>query len=232
MFWWGRLGRRGIAAVEFALIIPILLLLFLGTIEILTLYRTEAKLNALAFNVAQMVSIEATPVVLSTGTPENATSLNDICTGARLGLQPFPSGGLTISVASVTLEPSKQNSNTAASTPAYDAWEGDSAVTAGSCSSAGGTVILAGTGASAPLTVAKAMLMAPCDNTVVVTASLTYPGLTGLILTGRPRLTQTAYSRWRYSSPTTQLMCSASAGCTLQPGTAQQLCNANSTAVN
>jgi Flp pilus assembly protein TadG len=35
-----RLGRRGIAAVEFALIIPVLLVLFIGTIEVLTLYRT------------------------------------------------------------------------------------------------------------------------------------------------------------------------------------------------
>ena len=52
-----KLGRRSIAAVEFALVMPLLLVMFIGTIEVLTLYRTEAKLNAVAFNVAQEISI-------------------------------------------------------------------------------------------------------------------------------------------------------------------------------
>ena len=105
-------GRRGIAAVEFALCAPMLLLVF-GTLEILMLYRTEEKLNSLAGNFAQMVANqEITTVssgVASTHSPVPSTSsgtsppgLSDLCAGAVYGLQPFPANGLSIDVASVT----------------------------------------------------------------------------------------------------------------------------------
>ena len=134
----GRLGRRGIAAVEFALIIPVLLVMFIGAIEVLTLYRTEGKLNALAFNVAQMVSVEPTPTTLATA---NQTSLNDICTGAVLGFAPYPPNGLTIDIASVTLEPSALSSNTAASPQAYDEWEAQSVVSGRTCTTSATSAI-------------------------------------------------------------------------------------------
>jgi Flp pilus assembly protein TadG len=243
-----RLGRRAVAAVEFALIIPVLLVLFIGTIEILTLYRTEAKLNALAINVAQMVavtqSVSLATASATAGTP-TVTSLNDICEGAMAGLAPFPSAGLKIAVASVTLEPSAANSSSPAATPAYDEWEADSKMaTSSTCSTATGTTILGGTG-TAPIqiatsntvstsgsvtTISSGMLHEPCDNIIIVQASLTYPGLTGLILTGnRPVLTQTAYSRWTNASTLTQLLCS---NCTLQPTKPKNFCNANNTALN
>ncbi|OYV33290.1 MAG: hypothetical protein B7Z81_11590, partial [Acidocella sp. 20-61-6] len=105
------LGRRSVAAVEFALIVPVLLVMFIGTIELITLYRAEGKVNALAFNVAQMVSVEPSPTTLSTA---GKTSINDICQGAILGLAPFPPNGVTLQIVSVTLEPSKLSANTAA----------------------------------------------------------------------------------------------------------------------
>ena len=170
--------------MEFAIVIPVLLVLFVGTIEILTLYRTEAKLNALAFNVSQMVSIAQ--AVFGGRHPlrqAGITSLNDICQGAILGLQPFPPGGLTIEVASVTLEPSASGSNTPASTPAYDIWEGDSIVTGQTCSTpgSGATAIGATQAKTYAGSTTTGMLQNPCDNIVIVTASLIYPGITGLI---------------------------------------------------
>jgi len=233
------LGRRGIAAVEFALIIPVLLVMFIGTIEVLTLYRTEAKLNALAMNVAQIVSVTQSDdpsTASNTGASATVTSLNDVCNGAILGLAPFPAGGLTVAIASVTLEPSAANSNVPASTAAYDEWEQDySEKTSSSCQTAAGTTILSGAGATAPIklvaptTVGTGMLEEPCDNVIIVQASLTYPGLTGLILRNRPVLTQTAYARWTNASTQAQLPCG---NCTLKPTTPLGYCKSTSTATN
>jgi Flp pilus assembly protein TadG len=231
------LGRRSVAAVEFAIIVPVLLVMFIGTIEVITLYRAEGKVNALAFDVAQMVSVEPSPTTLATA---NQTSINDICQGAILGLAPFPPNGLTIQIVSVTLEPSKLSSNTAASPPAFDEWEADSTVANGHCS----TTATNGFGVAAaeslattnpPVTTAAAYngtsgeVEVPCDNMVVVKASMTYPGITGLILMNHPVLTQTAFTRFRYASPTDQLQCS---DCSLNPKPALDYCNATSTATD
>lgn len=236
-----RLGRRGIAAVEFALIVPVLLVMFIGTVEALTLYRTEAKLNAVAINVAQMVAITKSvqlATAANTGTAPTITSLNDICQGALLGLAPFPAAGVTLAIASVTLEPSALNPNKPDSSPKFDEWEADStATTSTTCSTAKGTTILNGTGvsvatanASAGSTIGTGMLEEPCDNVIIVQASMQYPGLTGLIVRSRPTLTQTAYNRWANASTLTQLLC---ANCQLSPSTPLDYCNSsNTTATN
>lgn len=241
-----RLGRRGIAAVEFAIIVPVLLVMFIGTVEVLTIYRAEAKLNALAMNVAQMVSVSESvslATATNTGTAPTVTSLQDICQGAAYGMAPFPAAGVKISIASVTLEPSALNSNHPASTAAFDKWEADSTVqTNTTCSTpTAGTTILNGTGASAPISIVTAnasagttigtgMLENPCDNIIIVQASVVYPGITGLILKTRPTLTQTAYARWTNASTLTQLLC---ANCQLTPTTPLDYCNSsNTTATN
>lgn len=247
-----RLGRRSVAAVEFALIAPVLLILFIGTIEMLTLYRTEAKLNALVIDVGEMVSVvqEASPSTNSSASGTSTiTSLNDICNLAIAGLAPYPSAGLKIEIASVTMEPSALNSNSPANTPVFDEWEQDYQLAAPtSCTTAAGTAILSGTGSSAPITIATAnsatstgsgakittvpgtgMFEEPCDNVIIVQASINYSGLTGLILKNHPTLTQTAYTRWTNSSTLEQLLCP---GCNV-PTTPLDYCNTNnSSAVN
>lgn len=251
-----KLGRRGIAAVEFAIVVPLLLILFIGTIEVLTLYRTEAKLNAVAFNVAQEVSFSQSvstanaPIPNVTGTTpltadsaiENVISLNDLCHGAVLGMAPFPSSGMTIAIASVTEEAGPNGLPTtsaaySASGPNYDEWESDSTVASdGTCTTPTNpttSTILSGTSASDPIIIAKppsatSMIVVPCDNVIIVKVSVPYAGITGLILQNHPVLTQTTYLRWRYTLPTTELQCT---GCTLVPAnqSAQQICNANNT---
>ncbi len=236
-----RLGRRAVAAVEFALIMPFVLVLFMGTIEISTLYRTSTKLNAVAFNVAQMISLTQTLQTANSGS--GITSLTDICKGAVMGLAPFPAGGMTIKIASVTEEasqaglPQTSHAYTAGATT-YDEWESDATVAAdGTCAgpTANADALLTGTGASAPinivLTGANAMLNVPCDNVIIVQVSETYPGIVGVALPSRPTLTQTAYARWANTTTTSELTC---LDCTLVPSqstqTAQQICNSNNTA--
>jgi Flp pilus assembly protein TadG len=237
----GPLGRRGVAAVEFALVAPVLLLIFIGTVEVATLYRTSAKLNAVAFNVAQMISLSGSPVSTSVA-GVGQTAMQDICKGAAMGLAPFPTGGMTLNIASVTEEaspnalPVQPPANAAYSkSPTFDSWEWDGTVAAnGTCSTVNnGDAIISG---SPYQTVTNAagttpMLYVPCDNVIIVQASLTYPGIVGILLRSRPVLTQTAYVRWAFASPTTELTCS---DCTV-PATYQApaaVCGANNPATN
>ena len=243
-----RLGTRGIAAVEFALIVPVLLILFIGTVEVVTLYRTEAKLNAAAFNTALAISIAET---VSTANPPIAdiaatasepamsvTSLNDLCRGAVLGVAPYPSAGMTIDMASITEEAGPNGTPTTApvynATRTYDLWEADSSVSGSTCTTSGGSAIIGDTSNSglvynAENPTSTSLVEVPCDNVIIVKVSLPYAGITGLILKNRPTLTQTAYVRWRTAAPTTEITC---AGCTLSSAP-KQVCNAlNTTATN
>ncbi|MDR3576204.1 MAG: pilus assembly protein [Anaerolineaceae bacterium] len=240
--------RRGIAAVEFALVMPILLVLFIGTIEILTLYRAEAKLNALTINVAQMVAIQNQSTTNGISTlPAAGTgqaSLQNICQGAILGMAPFPAEGMILNIAGVTLESSPNGlpkTSTAYSTAnSYDVWENDFAVSGGSCTASTNAAAIGASGAesaattSPPSTTGAAggisgLLAVPCDNAIIVQASIIYPGILGIILQTRPTLTQWAYTRWRYAGTTTELQCS---GCSLTSNAAKQVCNSSNTATN
>jgi len=252
--WFRRFGldRRAIAAVEFAIIVPILLVMFIGVVEIVTLYRTEGKVNALAFNVAQMVSVELTDPPSSVPLTRNAagqTSINDICKGAVLGLAPIPPKNLVINIASVTLEPSAQNSNIAATPAVFDEWEAQSTVTGTTCSTTATAAIGPAVAESLATTnppvntvtsnyqvdnavggnpAAKGAVEVPCDNMIIVTVTMTYPGYIGDLLPTRPTLTQTAYSRFRYASPQEELLCS---NCALNQAPLA-LCDAASTATD
>lgn len=245
--------RRSVAAVEFALIVPFLLLLFIGTIEILTLYRTEAKLNEMATNVANMVAVQSQSTISgisfipSAGTTQ--PSLQDVCQGAILGLAPFPANGMKLSIASVTLEsgptglpnPATATAQAYSTSNTYDTWESDFIVSGNTCTPSTNYQIglasaeeLATT--SPPSTTGPSgttgMLGVPCDNAIIVKATLTYPGILGIILTSRPSLTQMAFMRWRYAGPQAELQCSSSdTGCTTSYVTTQ-LCNTSNTSLN
>lgn len=139
--------RHGIAAVEFALLSSFILLpLFIGLIEILTLYRSEAKLTALTTDVALMVSYNVSTdtgiTSLSVPTATGAASLQDICQGAVQAVFPYPSNGMTLAISSVTVESNSAGlpqSDTAVytTTPKYDVWEADFTVSNGTCTAAG-----------------------------------------------------------------------------------------------
>jgi len=200
-----RLGRRGVAAVEFAICAPMLVLLIIGTLEVLMLYRTEEKLNSLAGNFAEMVSNQEIASVNSSGVTlahspvpastsgANPPGLSDLCAGAVDGLQPFPANGLAIDVASVT--------KTGTTSTSYDEWEID---LSSNCAPAGTQLI----GSTAALSTATgnggstALVLATGDNVIIVRATLQYPGFIGMFITSAQSLTQTAIARWRYASAT------------------------------
>ncbi|MGI4747376.1 MAG: TadE/TadG family type IV pilus assembly protein [Janthinobacterium lividum] len=85
--------RRGVAAVELALLSPILVMLFLGTFEVTQLIRVKTKMALAAQVIQNMV------------TGQNSATANSLAiaySGGQRVMAPFAGSGLTAAVASVT----------------------------------------------------------------------------------------------------------------------------------
>lgn len=246
--------KRGAAAVEFAIIVSLFLLpLFLGLIEMITLFRAQAKLNAFTNDLALIVSIETSTAVTNgvysisaTGTSGN--SLQDACNGAVAGFAPYPPNGITLQIANVTEEagpngsPATNSSSSFVhnSSAVYDEWEQDFIVSGGSCSpNVGSGIGASGTSNNAinlttsnpPSTTSGGtggLVQYPCDNGIIVQASMNYPGLLGLVLTHSITLSQSAYVRWRYASTQSELQCPT---CSISNNNSSVLYTSGSTSV-
>ena len=90
-----RQDRRGVAALEFALLAPVLIVMMFGTFELVYAFRMQAKLNTTAGALAEFVA-NAGAVTAPAGT------LQDLCNGAKLNLLPFKPTIMTANVASIT----------------------------------------------------------------------------------------------------------------------------------
>ena len=93
-----RYDQSGLAAVEFALILPIMLLLFLGSFETSNLVLAYMKLEASAETAADLVAQTRVNTVLQ------STDFTNITNAAKQVLSPLPTSGalLKIAFASVT----------------------------------------------------------------------------------------------------------------------------------
>ena len=100
MMWSNHLRHdvSGLAAVEFALILPIMLLLFLGSFETTNLVLAYMKLEASAETAADLVAQTTVNTVLQ------STDFTNITNAAKQVLTPLPTSGalLKIAFASVT----------------------------------------------------------------------------------------------------------------------------------
>jgi Flp pilus assembly protein TadG len=90
--------QSGLAAVEFAIILPIMLLLFLGSFETTNLVLAYMKLEASAETAADLVAQAKVNTVLQ------STDFTNITNAAKQVLSPLPTSGtlLKIAFASVT----------------------------------------------------------------------------------------------------------------------------------
>jgi Flp pilus assembly protein TadG len=90
--------QSGLAAVEFAIILPIMLLLFLGSFETTNLVLAYMKLEASAETAADLVAQTRVNTVLQ------STDFTNITNAAKQVLSPLPTSGtlLKIAFASVT----------------------------------------------------------------------------------------------------------------------------------
>jgi Flp pilus assembly protein TadG len=87
--------RRGTAAIEFALILPILISLFLGTFELTNVLLANSKLTSAAQTAADLVAQQ---------TAVAKADITNYANAARQIMAPFPSGALGVAYASVTFD--------------------------------------------------------------------------------------------------------------------------------
>lgn len=143
--------RRGVAAVEFALILPILLLLLLGSSELTRALTYDRKVSQAAATVGDLVAQSDSLT---------ASDMTDIFAAVGAIMQPYSSTGLALTIASVTYDSNKVGTV---------AW---------SCSS-GGTAWA--TGSAPPITIPDALKLANSSLIVAVSAYSYQPTFTAII---------------------------------------------------
>lgn len=87
---------RAIAAVEFALVLPLLLTLYLGTIEAATLYSTDHKVATVASTIADLVSREKGAITTAT--------LDKYFEAAETIMRPYTTSGLVQVVSLLSID--------------------------------------------------------------------------------------------------------------------------------
>ena len=85
--------RRGTAALELAIVMPVLVIILVGSVEAERVVRLQMDLSQAATTMAELAATQ----------PASAQqSIPDYCRGAQLMLAPFGSAPLSIAVANVT----------------------------------------------------------------------------------------------------------------------------------
>ncbi len=164
---------RGIAAVEFALLLPLIAVMFFGTYEVTQILRLNLKLSHAAGAVTQIIAKQSSSV-----TPGPGGTLGNICSGAAMVMSPFPGGPLAAAIVSVT----NRGGN-----PTVD-WESDN-----SCASAASP--LGSVGAIALATTPNNLIPNAGDSIVVVKADYAYSGISSVVLPKTITFSQLSFTR-------------------------------------
>ena len=97
-------SESGAAAVEFALVVPILLLLLVGIIEFGRVYNAQIELTAAARQGVRVMAIQNSPSAAKTATEQAAPSLNPSLTDAQIAIVSSPvNTGLCTTGSTVTV---------------------------------------------------------------------------------------------------------------------------------
>ncbi|KGJ77126.1 hypothetical protein GY21_08170 [Cryobacterium roopkundense] len=80
----------GAAALEFALVLPVLLLLVFGLMEFSRLYNVQISLTNAAREGARVMAIEKSPAVARAAASAAAPSVTPAITGAQIAITPSP----------------------------------------------------------------------------------------------------------------------------------------------
>ena len=165
---------EGAIAVEFALIMPILITLVIGTVSIVQLIRANIVFAAAASTMGEITAAQTTV------TAGVAGITGDYCKGAQFTMFGYNTASLAMAIASVT------NTN---GSIAQD-WENDT-----SCPT---TAVPFGTGAtSSAVTLGTPLVPTAGDSVIIVRAAYVYTPLFNLII-GKPvTLGTIVYSRPR-----------------------------------
>lgn len=88
--------RDGVALVEFALLVPVLLLLYCGTVELANVLRHARKLDILSRTIGDSLSQRTLPT---------SAEIEDIFKAAAIVMAPYDGTGLRMSVSAVGVGP-------------------------------------------------------------------------------------------------------------------------------
>ena len=100
--------RRGISAIEFALILPLVLVLLAGTVDVGQALMVDRRMDQIAGTVADLASQQSS---------WTTSKLDAIITGTASIIEPFGTTNLTIVVAAISIDSS--NNQTVAWSRAY-----------------------------------------------------------------------------------------------------------------
>lgn len=208
-----RSDRRGVAAVEFAIVAPVMVTLLFGAIELGNAFRIQTKVNTATGQLAELIAGQQAVTA-------PAGNLKDMCTGAAMNLLPYPTGSFSADIVSGTNDhPSNRTPGSTDSTTVlpYPDWENTSSCPTTDASPMGqyGAYALANT-PSSMLTLSGA----PDNNfgmgysVIVVQATYTYANVLPLFLGRSITFSAVAVARPRQNST---IKCTNTAGTTACP---------------
>lgn len=175
-----RRDQRGVAALEFAMLAPVLVIALVGLLAVSQAVRAKMLLTSTASSMASMVAVQRAVTGSSLGT------LRDFCNGAQLTMLPYSANALSMAITSYTLQ---------SDLTVHKDWEYDSA-----CQATAGS--LAGTGTA----LASPLLAEAGDSVIVVQASYNFTSPYPNFMPSMA-LSQIAYARPRYSKVTCTTSC-------------------------
>ena len=107
LFWTRRvvslLDDRGVAAVEFALILPVMLLLYVGTVDVSRGVSASRKLDVLSRSLSDLTSQQPTASAMTSSTIANNF------TAAAAIMAPFPIAALKMTVSAIDIKTKSNN---------------------------------------------------------------------------------------------------------------------------
>ena len=207
----------GLAAVEFALVAPVMVVLLFGTIELGNAFRIQTRVNTATGQLAEQIA--AQQAVTAPG-----GNLADICTGVAMNLLPYATASFSADIVSGTNDhPSNRVAGSTDSTTVgpYLDWENTSScpTTDSTPMGANGAYAFANSSPSSMLTKSGTPATASSDfgmgySVIVVQTTYTYANVLPLFLGRSITFSAVAVARPRQNS---EIMCTNPAGTTACP---------------
>jgi Flp pilus assembly protein TadG len=175
--WIARLMRDqdGVAAVEFALVAPVMMVMLVGTFEVTEVLRCTMNVTNAAQGMADLIA-RSTSVTNGTPGVVGPTIIGDFCNAAKFRMGPFSTSALGLSMDSVYYDGLTR----------YENWSSQDTTSCGT-----------GTTIASPVTLATPYLSNTGDSVIIVQATYHYVSPIKFILPKHWTLTATAYARPR-----------------------------------
>jgi Flp pilus assembly protein TadG len=178
-------NRAGVAALEFAIFAPVLIMLSLGCYEVVDYVRATMRTDQVAQSVAQLVAHQTSLTNATTGTG----SITDYCYAGQAVIRPYDPTKLVLTIASYTQSASSATKDWGVTCPLND-------------------TSVATSGFTPAGTIPTGLLVANGDSVIIVTASYNWAAPDGgLFLKSVRTAGETAYARPRSNSTVTCPTC-------------------------